>query len=198
MAEPYALVDELRQALRSDTADDDSALERAIDSASRRVDAYCGRRFWMDESATTRHYRTTDPCRAWVDDFHTTTGLVITTGPTGSTTTWSATDYELAPLNGVCSGIEGFPYFEIVGVARRFDLVTRESSLHVTAKWGWADVPPPVKEATIKLAAQLHAMREAPLGVAGIGATGFDLQVRDMPMVARLLDPYSRRIPGIA
>ena len=56
-------------------------IEQAIEAASREIDAYCGRRFWQDGTATARTYYADTPRIACVDDIATTTGLVVAAGP---------------------------------------------------------------------------------------------------------------------
>lgn len=81
----------------------------------------------------------------WVPDFSTTDTLVVKTGEPGSfTDTWATSDYRVEPLNP----INGEPYTAIVAVDRVFPRFERhKATIEVTAQWGWAAVPPRVKQA---------------------------------------------------
>jgi hypothetical protein len=134
----------------------DSTLDDAITAASRVIDQHCARRFWADTTATAREYAAT---RAWeldVDDFHTTTDLVVKTDDDNNgafETTWTLnTDYILKPRNGIVDGIEGWPYLRVVRLANRsFPTAGPRSRVQVTAKWGWAAVPAVVEHVCVDL-----------------------------------------------
>lgn len=179
-----------------DTLDDDE-LTDALASASQEIDDHCGRRFSADDVATARRIARDRILRgtAWIDDFHTTTGLIVATddGDDGTySTTWAASDYELEPLDGIVDGVPGWPYYRIVPVASRcWPRCTRRAPLRVTAKWGWAAVPAPVHQACLIMAAETHKLRTAPFGVAGFGQYGH-IRVRNNPMAEKKLAPYVR------
>jgi hypothetical protein len=190
----YASLPELKDRLGiADTVDDDRCND-ALASASREIESACGRQFNQATSATARIYYPRDACRAAVDDFYTVTGLVVATdeGDDGTyETTWAAADYQLEPLNGVFDGEQGWPYFEIRAVSRWFPTLVRRAPLQVTAQWGWAEVPAPVRQACLILASETLKLKDAPFGVAGFGEFGA-VRVRDNPMVAKKLAPYMR------
>src|SRR5512139_2516071 len=137
-------------------------MEEAIQSASREIDKYCGRRFYADTNASARVYPVgarpvgiRDECRAVVDDLWDTASLVVKTdtGANGGyATTWASSDFELSPLNGIVDGESGWPYYEIRAIgANRFPCYgyNRPAPLQVTAKWGWTAVPDPVYQACL-------------------------------------------------
>jgi hypothetical protein len=195
LGDSYASLAELKDRLGiEDDADDDRASD-ALASASREIESACSRQFNWAATASARLYYPHDSCWATVDDFHTTTGLVIATdeGDDGTyETTWTAADYQLEPLNGVVAGEQGWPYFKIRAMRSRwFPTWGRRAPLQVTAQWGWADVPAPVKQACLILAAETLKLKDAPFGVAGFGEFGV-VRVRDNPMVAKKLAPYMR------
>ena len=60
----YASLSQIKSALRIPSADatDDGLLEMAVESASRLIDAYCGRNFiYGGTAATTRYFHADDP-----------------------------------------------------------------------------------------------------------------------------------------
>jgi hypothetical protein len=195
MGDPYATKAELKKYLDipADVVEDDSQLDDALNSASREIDAHTGRQFNKDTVATPRLFEP-DSCRSVaVDDFWTTAGLVIKTRSGDSFgEAWGASDYELLPLNGVMDGQPGWPYSRIHAVGSYFSVgkyARHRSQVEVTAQWGWAAVPAPVKQATLMLAAQNFKISEAPFGVAGFDQYGV-VRVRDIPLLERKLCRY--------
>lgn len=195
LGDPYATLFELQSYLGIPDAEDDEQLTDALASASREVEDYCHRQFNDAGSATARVYYPEHGCRVEVDDFHTTTGLVVDTddGDDGTyETEWASTDYQLQPLNGIVDGVTGWPYREILAVeSRRFPTCPKRPPVQVTARWGWAAVPAPVKQATLIVAAETFKLSTAPFGVAGFDGFGA-VRVRDNPMAAKKLRPYVR------
>lgn len=197
----YATVEDLSARLSADgtavSSLHDGELQDALDAAHVLVDGHCGRTFARSDTATARKFEPEDSGCLDVDDFWTTSGLVIATdtGDSGSyTTTWASTDYELEPANGIVNGLTGFPYTEIRAVGGLwFPLPRRrEYTVQVTAKWGWENVPAPVKQATLLLAAETFKLREAPFGIAGFGEFG-PVRIRSNPKVAQMLAPFCKQ-----
>ena len=196
----YASIDEAKDYIAGETqrSDNDPRIQAALATSSRLIDSYCGRPFYQvvasNESATTRTFYPETPYRVMVDDFWTTTGLVVATdtGDTGTAdTTWAASDYQLEPLNSVVDGISGFPYYRIRAVEGRYFPQTRRPAVHVTAKWGWSAVPDPVKRACLHLASTVYKMEDAPLGVAALNDFGPLRMSADLTRyVGSMLDPY--------
>ena len=90
----------------SDTVDD-TLLEIAANAASRQIDRYTNRRFYLDAAASARTFRATSGGVLWVDDIGSLTGLVVKTdlGDDGTyETTWASTDYETGPANAIALG----------------------------------------------------------------------------------------------
>jgi hypothetical protein len=170
--------------------EDDEVLQDALETSAREINTHCSRRFWADITATAQKFHPTSGLYAYINDFWTGDDLVVETSTDGVTwTAWTATDFELEPLNGVMDGVPGWPYTCIRSVSgRRFPSVAR-ASLRVTAKWGWESVPPPVHQANLILAAETAKLKEAPFGVGGYGEFGI-VKVRDNPFAARKLAPY--------
>lgn len=180
----------------------DTLLTDALLSASEEIERYCNRQFNKATSATARVYVPDGWIGTSIDDFHTTTGLVIKTDASGDgtfETTWASTDYELKPFNGIVDGQTGWPYNEIAAVGSQsfpcpYDSTARRARLEVTAQWGWAAVPAPVKQACLMLAAKNFQLKDAPLGVAGMGEFGF-VRVQDDRGAMAKLKPYRRYGP---
>jgi hypothetical protein len=167
-----------------------SLLERAINAASREIDEFCGRRFWIDETVQTRLYRPEFDDLVWVDDIATRTGLVIKTDSTGDgtyATTWATTDYELQPLNADVNG-GAYCWTRIAAVGRyRFPTTGQYPGLQLIGKGGWSAEPPEVEQACIIRSAALVKRFESPFGVAGAGEFGvMRISRRDVDVYALL------------
>ena len=199
----YATLAELQAYLPSGTSDLVTQLSDSLATASRSIDKATGRRFWADTAATSRlFYPAPDRwSRTLVDDFYTTTGLVVEVDASGDgvfETTYTSADYELSPLNGVVDGEDGWPFYRIRPVNWTWTCNPLRASLRVTAKWGWTAVPSAVKTACVILATEaLKLAREAPFGVAGFGVDGL-VRVRENPRVRDMLAPYTRSPVNLA
>lgn len=174
-------------------------LDRAINSASRAIDRYCGRRFWKDASVTTRLYRPDDECVLYVDDIATSTGLVLKTDDDldGSyETTWTTADYQLEPLNSDSFGAP-FSWYRIVAVdTKTFPVCSLRASVQLTAQFGWSAVPDEVTEACLLKASSLFRRKDAPFGIAGVSDFGPVRISRTDPDVMSLLAPYRLPVVG--
>ena len=178
----------------SDTQDD-TAIGVAITTASRAVEAFCGRSFEDSGSATARVYKPNQLNRMIVDDFNTTTGLVVKfdTGDNGTyDKTVSSDDYEVLPYNGISSGISGYPYYQINMVEDDYPIDGERARVQVTARWGWTAVPSEITQSVYLLASEYFFSKNAPFGVAGLQETGYAITVRSNPMVRRMLDPFKK------
>lgn len=194
LGDSYATSTELKARLDITVATYDTEITAALATASRDVDHWCRRQFNKTTTAAARVFHPQDGDLALVDDFHTTTDLAIATddGDDGTyETSWTATDYQLEPLNGVVDGESGWPYWRIAALGNVFPVGTRRPSLEVTAQWGWTAVPASVKTATLILAAENFKLREAPYGVVGAGDFGV-VRVQNNRKAAALLAPYRR------
>ena len=190
----YATLAELKARLGIDPPDTthDVELDDKLSGASREVEDHCHRQFNDAGTASARIFYPVTSELVELDDCHTVTVLVTDEGDTGSfTTVWSASDYQLEPLNGVVDGQPGWPCSDIRAVAGKRFRCGRRASVNITAIWGWETVPAPVKDATLILASESFKLREAPFGVAGFGDFGV-VRIRDIPVVARKLAKYVR------
>lgn len=172
LGDPYVTAAALKTYLRITDSTDDTEITAAVNEASREIEKWCGRQFNTAASATARTYFPTGCDEVVIDDFSTTTGLVVKTDEDGDgvyETTWTiSTDFIVLPLNGVVDGESGWPYWQIRAVgSRRFRYSDLRPPLEVTALWGWTAVPTPVVQAAKILAAETFKMSESPFGVAG-------------------------------
>jgi hypothetical protein len=195
LGDPYVTLTDLKELIGKQGADQDERITDALLGASRGIDDHCDRQFNKAGSVSARVYVPESRKLVKVDDFHTTTGLVVRTDDDDDgvfETTWTASEYQLEPLNGVVGGTPGWPWCTIRAVgSRRFPCSANgRASVQVTADWGWNVVPEPVKAACRIVAIEAYKLPEAPFGIAGFG--DFAMRVRDNPMARSKLAPYQR------
>ncbi len=151
--------------------------DAAIGTASRAIDQFCGRVFWDAESASQRVFAASDRYLLRPDEFLTTAGLVIETDTGGDgtfETTWTASDYQLEPLNGIRDGRTGWPYRTVRAIAGLTWPIDSQAQarVRITAQWGWAAVPTEIHQACLIWSHRILRRSESPEGVAGFGDFG--------------------------
>jgi hypothetical protein len=198
----YCTLNEVKAALRIGTADtaDDALLENCVGAASRLIDGYCNRQFWAYSSATTRVYQANNEYWTDIDDVYSTASFVLKTSTFADgnfDVTWQTTDYQLEPLNGFLDGLS-WSYDKIRAIGDYlFPTVNanygEQALVQVTARFGWATVPEPIKQAAIIQASRIFKRYDSPLGVAGFGDIGAIRVSRYLdPDMAQLVEPYRR------
>jgi hypothetical protein len=165
----YCTLAELKAALRVQDAIDDALLELAIESASREIDGYCERMFYS--TTGTRVYAPTNVYTLTTDDIVSVTTLKSSSDGVTYNTTWSTSDYQLEPLNGVAGGLVT-PYTRIRAVGNYLfpawatgTIYNLEASMQVTGVFGWSAVPTAIRQATVILAMRIFKRLDAPLGM---------------------------------
>jgi len=188
----YATLAEVKAVLRITDSTDDVLLENEIESASRRVDGYCGRFFYQTSSTSVNIY----PRDLFLVDFPAdlaTSSVTIkidsTGGGTYATTLTQGVDYILQPTD---AAIRSRPYrnARMVG-SKTFPLFVSPSfpTVQVAAVWGWSAIPDDVRAATILLTIRQFARLNAALGVVGFADMAIQVRAVD-PDVRDLLAPY--------
>ncbi|WP_411132706.1 phage gp6-like head-tail connector protein [Streptomyces sp. 030-HV] len=196
MATEYATRVELKAQLgiEADDTSRDTLLDKALKSASRGIDRATGRRFWLDDVATTRTYRLpgrivreADGDVLLVDDIGAAAGLVVETGSGSSFAAF--TGYETSPDNAIA---DGFPVTGLLRVNGSWG--TSTTRVRITAQFGWPAVPDDVSEACLIQASRLFKRKDSPEGVMGSSEWGVVRLSRRDPDVWNLLEPYV--LPG--
>jgi hypothetical protein len=193
IGDPYITADNLKEYAQIPDIDDvdDVLLAQVVSAVSRNIERHCGRQFNKATVATARQYFARSAAAVDVDEFHTTDGLIVATGPSGTFST-TLTDFTLHPLNGIIDGVPGFPFREIILHSGGFAHGDRPT-VQVTAKWGWNAVPSDVTQAALIQCARIFNRRHSIAGLVGQG--DFVFRVSSMPMdpdAAELLRPYRR------
>jgi hypothetical protein len=171
----YATLAELKNYLKIDDSMEDNLLEHIVEAASRSIDRIANRRFYLDTNASARTYRPNDLLRVFVDDFGSTSGLVVKTDPNSSgtyvTTLVVNTDFITEPVNASQKG-RPWNYITIVS-GESFSLPTNyRPQVEVTARWGWPSVPDDINQATLILSADLYKRKDSIGGVLGLSELG--------------------------
>ncbi|MDP6666991.1 MAG: hypothetical protein QF357_06285 [Dehalococcoidia bacterium] len=134
----YLPIDDLKQRMGITGTTNDGVLWMTLHAASRAVDRYCNRHFFVLEQ--TRLFDVDDPAQVTVPDLVSVTELLEDLdGDRVFETTRSAADYALYPLNALPGSESGRPYGRIrsdLGVtATAFPL--GRSRLSIEGRWGY-------------------------------------------------------------
>jgi len=187
----YATLAQVKSALRITDSVDDTLLEQAIESASRRIDGYCGRWFYKTTSTAILVYPF-DYYNLPVQDIANTTVIVkvSTQGNGVYDQTWTqGTDYQLEPLN---ASLNSYPYRRITATGGKtfpIQLQPNVPYVQVTAQWGWQNVPIDVTQACVLLSIRQFARLNAALGIVGFNDMAIQVKAVD-PDVRDLLNQY--------
>jgi hypothetical protein len=182
-------IDDFVRYFGSETNADIADMTSALAGAEYAVKRHCHRDFTVaTDTATPRVFVPESDTVVRVDDFASTTGLVVTND--GSTI--AAAGYQLEPLNGIDLTGEAVPYTTVRLVTGLcWTRTYRRATVSVTARWGWSTIPDDVVEATKILAKDLVHHRETRFGVAGWGQFGV-VRMRENPTVLSLLQRVVR------
>jgi hypothetical protein len=181
----------------TNTVLDVDLLDRAINAASRAIDKWCGRRFWLDSSAVARQYRPSDAYTVIIDDIGSRTGVIVKTDTTGDgsyATTWDAADFDLEPRNADAATGEAFSFWQLTAIDdKTFPLHNRRATLQVTARFGWSAVPVDVEEACLIKSASLYERKNSRNGIQGVDDFGvIRISRKRDPDVVELLEGVVR------
>lgn len=195
----YVTTSEFKKWVVLNDAIDDAVITDVGESVTRWIDEYCNRHFWTDGVTGTEVARTFTPCHPYqldIDDLVSVTAFKTDEAGDGTyETTWSATDYQLQPVNRP----NGQPYTNVEAVAARIFPIrsgraSRANRVEITGIWGWAQVPDAIQQACLIQASKVLNRRYSPQGVAGFGDFGVvRVSMKLDPQVEELLYPYRRR-----
>jgi hypothetical protein len=188
----YCSLQDVKSALRLTDNVDDGLLEKAIESASRRIDGYCGRFFYKTASTPINIYPINEYLLRMPEDLANGTVTIkidTTANGTYATTLTQNVDYILEPTD---ASLRGYPYVHarMVG-GQTFPLEVTPSfpTCQVTGQWGWNAVPSDVSQACVLLAMRQFARLNAALGVVGFADMAVQVRAVD-PDVRDLLNQY--------
>lgn len=171
----YATLADLKMYLKIEDSMEDQLLENIVEAASRSIDRMANRRFYLDSTASARTFRPAELLRVFVDDFGSSSGLVVKTDPDSAgvyqTTLTVNSDFIIEPVNAAAKG-RPWNYITIVS-GQSFSLpTTARPQVEVTARWGWPSVPDDINQATLILSADLYKRKDSIGGVLGLSELG--------------------------
>jgi len=179
MANAYASAADLIARSPSLASFDPVELDNALTAASRWIDGYCGRKFWLDPVATSRVLRAANlyVLDLGEHEIGSSTGVIVKTDSGAGTfaTTVSASAYMLEPPNAPYSSAGPRPYTSIRGIGTSWPVASaygRRELVQVTARYGWPEVPAPVREACLGVAVTAV---ENPTGVRAEAVDGYSV-----------------------
>lgn len=157
----YLTLARLKEAVGAKTEVHDNDLERAIGSASRKIDEWTGRYFYQDAAPSARLYRAADAFYVSVGDFDSTAGVLVKTDLDTDgvfETTWASSDWQAEPL----VRYNQKPYTRITATSRdkTFPFWSLRPMVQVTATWGWGAVPPQVEQACEYMATLFYRAKD--------------------------------------
>lgn len=164
----YCTLNELKASLNITDSVDDTALEAAIEAASRMIDDYTERFFYSNGtvgSPVTRYYTAVDPYTINIDDI-TTVSEVATDDNFDRTfeTVWGTSDYLVEPIN---NPIKSFPYNRVLAIGSYIFPYQLPQSVRIKGVWGFTAVPDQINMATLIQSSRLFGRRQSPFGIAG-------------------------------
>lgn len=195
----YATLEDVKLAARIPDDIDDTLLELAIESASREIDSYVERVFFSF-GTDTRVYVPRQSNLVETDDIISVTTLKTSTDADGVfDLTFTVSDFQLEPLNGLVGGIETpFTHVRAVGdfffpVFQPRNIPSGRATVQITGVFGFPSIPIAVRQATILAALRAYKRYESPTGVLGFSDMGVvRIGARLDPDVQRLIDPYRK------
>lgn len=191
ISQGYATLQQLKSAIGIADGFDDSALEMAIESASRQIDSYTERYFYNAGTAT----KIFAPIDNWVcptEDFITLTKVETSEDGESYDTEWSADDWQAEPLNGRAGGLAtSFTQIRAID-SYLFPYRQGEATVRLTGTWGWSAVPIAITQATIILASRIFKRLDSPLGIISNELGSMRVGFRLDPDVQHLIEPYRR------
>jgi hypothetical protein len=203
----YLTVEDMKDTLElSGLGYADKDIARSISAASRAVDSYCNRRFYLSPEASlpADEERLYSPSKGtlWlpIDDLAELGSVEVKDG-SGAWQPWLLDDdYLLEPSNAAALGE---PYSRLRIETSRSSFIYdwpasfygSSASVKVTGRWGWPSLPDEVVQATQLVATQLlRRIREAPFGVVAIGLEGEAVRLSKAdPQLVQLLGGLRRR-----
>ncbi len=182
----------------TDTATtDDATIDEVINSVSRWIDNFCGRRFYGASEA--RKYTPINSRKIYIFDLLSV--VTFGTDSDGDRTyedTWAVTDYDLMPANAL---LDGRP-FTWVQVAEQSDFSLPAgitNALQITGMFGYntfaTGAPSVVVEACYEQSSRIFKRKDAPFGIAGVSELGtIQLIERLDPDVKQNLTPVIKYV----
>ena len=191
----YATLAEFKASVGITDSTDDTALQSVLDATDQLINNYCDSKVGFGQTASQARYYTTDNLTFVLTDPIVSVSSLQTDDDGNGTyeTTWSATDYVLAPRN---AALDTRPYTEVDTAPNEPKLFpTLYLGVKITGVFGWPSVPSAVKQAALIQAGAVWSSRTAPFGVIGSQDLGGVMRMSRAlhPEAQVLLEPYRNR-----
>lgn len=191
----YATLAEFKASVGITDDTDNTALQSVLDATDQLINNYCDTKVGFGQTASQARYYTTNSLTYVLTDPIVSVSSLQTDDDGDGTyeTTWSATDYVLAPRN---AALDTRPYTEVDTAANEPKLFpTGYLAVKITAVYGWPSVPSAVKQAALIQAGAVWSSRTAPFGVIGSQDLGGVMRMSRAlhPEAQVLLEPYRNR-----
>jgi hypothetical protein len=143
-------------------------------------------------------YIPTDSFLVDIDDLQSLTTLKTSPDGEAFSVTWTDSDYQLEPLNGLAGGLVT-PYTRVRAIGEYLfpiwdprNVNAHEATVQVTGLFGWPTVPTAVRQACIILSMRLFKRLDSPLGAVGMGDIGVIRVSRFDSDIESLLSPFRK------
>lgn len=185
----YVNLEDFKLAIGDDGEDYDDLYLRAIDAASRRIDLWTGRHFYVVDSDT-RVNRPETTYYAYVGDFVDPTDITIKTDDEGSGTYETTWVYNVDWIAEPFSQYNDVPFNRILAVgAKEFILGSRRPTVQGSGgPWGWSEFPSPVIQSAQILSISYFKSKDftgGDIGMPGFGVGGTNVRATDTIELAR-------------
>lgn len=190
----YLSLADLKTALGDTGTERDALYERAIEAASRKIDGWCGRHFWLAPAASARLFRPMTRYLVWTGDFDDATAVTVEVDQVGDGvfTALAADHWQPGPF----VRYNGHPYDRVLATSgdQPFPMEGLRPRVRVTAQWGWPELPAEVVQAAQILAIAYYKSKD----LTG-GEFGFDDQERGtgpIQIARSLVEEFAPKTPG--
>jgi hypothetical protein len=168
MATTYALLDDVKDALRISDDHDDVVLSGVIESASRAIDRYCDRYFGQTgtEAAPVQKLYRARSGMVLIDDLVTLTDVEVEYAGFAETFNTLGPNSVIAQPVNAATMTPAHPYTVLTAKPSTV-LPPMPGWVRVSGVWGWPSVPQQVRDACVLQSVRLFKSRDVPLGVMG-------------------------------
>jgi hypothetical protein len=192
----YATLAQFKEALQITDSSQDTALQAVLNATDDLIDNFVDQQVGFGQTASQTRYYTAENLYYCLTDPIVSVSSIATDDDANDTyeTTWSATDYILAPKN---ASLDGEPYTEIdTSLAGQRSFPLSLNGVRVTGVFGWPSVPSAVVQAALIQAGAVWSSRSAPYGVIGSTELGGIMRLSRAlhPEAQVLLERYRSRL----
>ncbi len=172
MPNAYGDLTTLKSPAFLNTPDDghDERLLGMLETASRWIDGYCDRHFYVTEGK--RRFDGTGQVSLAVTDLTSAAEVRVRQGSTGRWVGWNSGDWLAYPLNAAPAEPDGRPYTRIVATAGGRQFPLSRGGVIVAGAWGYGDVR---EDTGLQVSGTEAAMDDAEITVAASGAVSAPL-----------------------